>query len=80
MKAEKDDLEVKYNALNRIWDLYLKVILFIVSILIFMALAAAFIFLAIKEYDTTLVVAVGGTNSIFGIIILHITKSLFKPK
>ena len=66
MSSEQEDNKSKYEILNMAWDLYLKVILFIVTVLIFISLIVAFIYMSINEYDPIAIVAVGASNSIFG--------------
>lgn len=75
MKEEDQD---RLDIVSFTYQLYFKAILFATVILVFIAFAVVFLVMAIKEYDWKLVAAVGASDTIFALVILHITKSLFK--
>lgn len=61
-------------------QVYMQLILFWVAIGGFILILFAFLYMALAEYDWKLVTAVGGADSLFGLVIFQITKSLFKSK
>lgn len=60
------------------FEIYMKMILFGITMLILIVLTGVFIYMLLNRYDWQLVAAAGGSDTLFGYIILHITKSLFR--
>ncbi len=61
-------------------ELWFKAILFLVSIIIFIAISVTLIYMALCKYDVALVVAIGISDGLIGVILTIITRSLFKTK
>jgi len=61
-------------------QIYMQLILFAVAMLSFIFILAAFLYMAITEYDWKLVAVVGGADTLWGLVVLQITRSLFKSK
>lgn len=72
--------ETQINVIRLSEEILFKTILFFVSILIFIAITVAFLYMAINKYEWQLVTAVGASDGLFGIVIGQITRSLFRTK
>lgn len=59
------------------WSLYFKIILFGISMLVFISITVAFIYMAISKYEIEYVITAGGSDSLFAIVVFQITRSLF---
>tara|TARA_B100000949_G_C13827661_1_gene263117 strand:- start:211 stop:441 length:231 start_codon:yes stop_codon:yes gene_type:complete len=69
------------NSVSKLgYQLYMQLILFGIAMVSFVIILGFFLYMAIQEYDWKLVAVVGGADSLFGLVILQITRSLFKSK
>lgn len=75
-----NSVEEKVNVIRLSEEILFKSILFFVSIIIFIVITGAFLYMAINKYEWPLVAAVGASDGLFGMVIGQITKSLFRTK
>lgn len=61
-------------------EILLKSILFYVALAAFIAITFVFLYMALSKYDYKLVIAVGASDGLFGLVIGQITRSLFRTK
>lgn len=58
-------------------NIMMKLIAFFVILISFIAITITFIYMAVKNYELGLVIAVGGSDTLVGYLMILITKKLF---
>jgi hypothetical protein len=77
--SDADQNKVNSKAVASLgYEIYFKIILFGVAMLMFIAITVALIYMAINKYDSSIIMAIGASDGIIALVIGRITKSLFK--